>query len=161
MPMLYILPSQLSYGFLPYPLSPGLPISALVCFRFPYTAICIYFTWPHLYPAFEHVQPSAISLLLFCNCPTFCMIIHDLIHSHPVHFFFQLCWYMSLSHITPVVSLHFDQAIFILLFTSFSAPPLASNNACARKLESLHCLYLIFLCMACTRSVFLLLTLNP
>ena len=29
----------------------------------------------------------------------------------------------SLSHITPVVSLHFDQAIFPLLFTSFSAPP--------------------------------------
>ena len=34
---------------------------------------------------------------------------------------------MFLSHITPVVSLHFDQAIFTLLFTSFSAPPLASN----------------------------------
>ena len=34
---------------------------------------------------------------------------------------------MFLSHITPVVSLHFDQAIFPLLLTSFSAPPLASN----------------------------------
>ena len=34
---------------------------------------------------------------------------------------------MFLLHITPVVSLHFDQAIFTLLFTSFSAPPLASN----------------------------------
>ena len=34
---------------------------------------------------------------------------------------------MFLSHIAPVVSLHFDQAIFTLLFTSFSAPPLASN----------------------------------
>ena len=35
---------------------------------------------------------------------------------------------MFLSRITPVVSLHFDQAIFTLLCTSFSAPPLASNN---------------------------------
>ena len=35
---------------------------------------------------------------------------------------------MFLSHITPVASLHFDQAIFTLLFTSLSAPPLASNN---------------------------------
>ena len=35
---------------------------------------------------------------------------------------------MFLSHITPVVSLHFDEAIFILLFTYFSASPLASNN---------------------------------
>ena len=34
---------------------------------------------------------------------------------------------MFLSHITPVVSLHFDQAIYTLLFTSFSAPPFASN----------------------------------
>ena len=34
---------------------------------------------------------------------------------------------MFLSHITPVVSLHFDQAIFTLLFTYFSAPPLALN----------------------------------
>ena len=35
---------------------------------------------------------------------------------------------MFLSHITPVIYLHYDQAIFTLLFTSFSAPPLASNN---------------------------------
>ena len=35
---------------------------------------------------------------------------------------------MFLSHIAPVVSLHFDQAICTMLFTSFSAPPLASNN---------------------------------
>ena len=32
---------------------------------------------------------------------------------------------MFLSHITPVISLHFDQAICILLLTSFSAHPLA------------------------------------
>ena len=31
---------------------------------------------------------------------------------------------MFLSHITPVVSIHFDQAIFTLLYTSFSAPQL-------------------------------------
>ena len=35
---------------------------------------------------------------------------------------------MFLSHFTPLVSLHFDQAIFTLLFISFSAPPLASNT---------------------------------
>ena len=38
------------------------------------------------------------------------------------------CVGMFLSHTTPVVSLHFDQAIFTLLLTSFSALPLASNN---------------------------------
>ena len=35
------------------------------------------------------------------------------------------CVGMFLSHITPVVSLHFDQGIFIVLLASFSAPPLA------------------------------------
>ena len=41
---------------------------------------------------------------------------------------------MFLSHITPVVSLHFDQTIFTLLFTYFSAHPLASNNTHVRKI---------------------------
>ena len=35
---------------------------------------------------------------------------------------------MFLSHITPVVSLHVDQAIFTLWFKYFSAPPLESHN---------------------------------
>ena len=48
---------------------------------------------------------------------------------------------MILSHIPPVVSLHFDQAIFILLFSSFSSPLLASNKV----IESFHCLHLFFL----------------
>ena len=34
---------------------------------------------------------------------------------------------MFLSHITPVVSLHFDQAIFTLLFTSFSSIVIVIN----------------------------------
>ena len=33
-----------------------------------------------------------------------------------------------MSNVNPVVSLHFDQAIFTLLFTPLSAPPLSSNN---------------------------------
>ena len=53
-----LLPSQLSSGFLPYLLSPGLAISALVCleFAFPLLSSVISFKWPHLYLVFAHVQ---------------------------------------------------------------------------------------------------------
>ena len=37
----------------------------------------------------------------------------------------KYCVGMFLSHVTPVVSLHFDQDHFIVLLASFSAPPLA------------------------------------
>ena len=52
-----LLPSPSSSGFLPYPLSPGLAISALVCldFAFHLLSSVISFLWPHLYPAFAHV----------------------------------------------------------------------------------------------------------
>ena len=53
------LPSQSASGFWPYPLSPGLAISALVClprFRFPSLSSAISFSWRHLYLAFAHVQ---------------------------------------------------------------------------------------------------------
>ena len=55
-----------------------------------------------------------------------CSIHHGRFYSRLVHFVFQLCWYVPVAH-HPSSSLHFDQAIFTLLFTSFSAPPLALN----------------------------------
>ena len=61
----YLLPSQLSSGFWPCPLSPGLDISALVCldFAFHLLSFVISFSWPHLYRAFAHVQTISTSTL--------------------------------------------------------------------------------------------------
>ena len=60
-PLLY----QSSSGFWPYPLSPGLAISALVCldFAFHLPSSVISFSWHHLYPAFAHVQTISTSFL--------------------------------------------------------------------------------------------------
>ena len=74
-----------------------------------------------------HFSCVHFPLLLLSNCPTCCTIHHCRVYSRLGYFFFQLCG-MFLSHITPIISPHFDQAIFTVLFTSFSAPPLASNN---------------------------------
>ena len=56
---------QLSSGFWPYRLSPGLAISALVCldfsFRLPSSAIS--FSWRHLYLSFVHVRTISTSSL--------------------------------------------------------------------------------------------------
>ena len=55
--------SFLSSGFLPYPLSPGLAVSALVCFDFAFHLLSsvVSFSWPHLYLAFRHVQTISTS----------------------------------------------------------------------------------------------------
>ena len=60
-----LLPSQSSSGFLPYLLSRGLDISALVCldFAFHLLSSVISFLWPHLYLALAHVQTISTSSL--------------------------------------------------------------------------------------------------
>ena len=78
--------------------------------------------------------------------------------SRCVHFVFQLCWYVPVAH--SVVSLHCDQAIFTLLFTSFSAPPLASNyESRYLKVFTVFTSFSngLFLGMACTLFFFCLL----
>ena len=74
-------------------------------------------------PKHAHFSCVQFPLLLPSNCPTSFTIHHGRFYSRLVHFVFQVCWYVPVAH-HPVVSLHFDQAIFTLLFTSFSA----SNN---------------------------------
>ena len=130
------------------------PISTLVCLDFAIQLLSsvISFSWHHIYLAFVHVQPTSTSSLWGIR-PSGTRVplsrglhfSHDLIWSFllpTTACAFQLCAISSppsfvlsclvlscmfLSQITPVVSLHFDQAIFTMLFTSFSAPPLASN----------------------------------
>ena len=80
--------------------------------------------------------------ILLSNSPHSAVVRHGRFYSRLVHFVYQLCRTCTLclstvshfvyqlclstvSHITPVVSLHFDQGIFIVLLASFSAPPLA------------------------------------
>ena len=59
-----LLLSHLSSGFWPYPLSPGLAISALACLDFVFHLLSsvIYLSWPHLYLAFAHVQTISSSI---------------------------------------------------------------------------------------------------
>ena len=78
-------------------------------------------------PQHAHFSCVQFPLLLLSNCPTFCTTHHGRFYSRVLYTLSFNFVGMFLSHITPVVSLHFDQAIFTLLFTSFSAPPLASN----------------------------------
>ena len=112
--MLYpdLLPSQSSSGFSPYPLSPGLAISALVCldFTFHLLSSVISFLWPHLYLAFAHVQSSRvfplahpnmrISLCAMSSSPSFQLsnIHHGWFYSRLVDGVFQLCWYVPVAH---------------------------------------------------------------
>ena len=58
-----LLPSQLSSGFLPYPLSTDFAISALVCIDFAFhLLLCVIsFTWHCIYLAFAHVQTISTS----------------------------------------------------------------------------------------------------
>ena len=60
-----LLPSQSSSGFWPYPLSPGLAISALVCldFSFRLPPFAISFSWRHLYLSFVHGRTISTSSL--------------------------------------------------------------------------------------------------
>ena len=57
-------PSRSSSGFWPYPLSPGLAISALVCLYFAFHLLpsVISFSWPHFYPAFAYVTNKFIKV---------------------------------------------------------------------------------------------------
>ena len=65
MPMFSVFYHLLSSGFLPYPLSLGLAISALVCldFAFHLLSSVISFSWPFIYLAFAHVQTISTSSL--------------------------------------------------------------------------------------------------
>ena len=188
----FVSTSRQSFGFWPYPLSPGLAISALVCLDFTYhlPSSTISFSWHHRYLAFVHVQTISTSSLWGIPPSGTCVPLSRCIHishhtwsslifplayrsmrisivcnflssffltaQHPAPYtmagFIVLLYTLSfnfvgmfLSHITPVVSLHFDQAIFTLLFTSFSAPLLASNNEPRYFQERFHWIHFIFL----------------
>ena len=84
-----------------------------------------------------------LPLLLLSSCPTFCFVHHGRFCTRRVHFVYIN--FVGMFFVTPVVSIHFDQASFILLFTSFSAPPFASNNESMQILESLQCRHIFSL----------------
>ena len=77
-----LLPSQLSFGFRLCPLSPGIANSTLVCLHFAFHLLSsvISFSWPHLYPAFAHVQTISTSSLggipLLGTCVPFSRCLH-------------------------------------------------------------------------------------
>ena len=75
---------------------------------------------------FSHGLIASFQLCAISSLPSLCTIHHCRCYSHLVHVVFQLCWYVLVAHYPSIF--RFDQAIFTLLLTSFSAPPLASNN---------------------------------
>ena len=91
-----------------------------VCFfqmsTFVYLTHCCLSSCP---PKHAHFRCVEFPILL-SNSPHSAVVRHDRFYSCIVHFVG-----IFLSHITPVVYLHFDQGICIVLLASFSAPPLA------------------------------------
>ena len=128
-----LLPSQSSSGFWPYPLSPGLAISALVCldfaFRLPSSAIS--FSWHHLYLASAHVRTISISPLfhfvsLDCNGQISCYFNKFLMR--PVDILFTLI--IHLVTYCLIMVLHFFMLVLKLKFRKYPTihPHYSSSN---------------------------------
>ena len=111
-------PSQSSSGFWPYPLSPGLAISALVCldFAFHLLSSVISFSCHHLYPAPAHVQSISTSSLWGILSTVTCVPLSRCSHfSHDLGAYFvlpvttcafQLCPLLLLSNCPTFCSIH-------------------------------------------------------
>ena len=85
-----LLPSLLSSDFLPYRLSPGLAIAALVCLKkihFPPTVICNIFLVASSLSRLSHVLVIQNYQTTFTHCILFCV---PNFRACPIHFFFHV-----------------------------------------------------------------------